>query len=273
MKKIQFPLLFILFAVIAMGLVLFQARSAAANKSDNLKYDVKASNGRLIRKVTGSVTSEVNGIPASPVDSFIWNGEGIQAIKGAVRVKIDPVANTGKITATWRDPDGNHWQYEQVSFAPPDHPSGLVVGPGANDTQLILDDPVVTNVYLHGDTTAGGPILPTLFNLLATWGPAKITLNGQPFDNPFDGPAPLWIGHTMTTVGVRNENGEVLNQDGSIFNMMAPANGVTYDDQIEFHLVFHDAPGPMVSGNVPPPLSFFYHVTFTDVDVEIEGSR
>jgi hypothetical protein len=52
------------------------------------------------------------------------------------------------------------------------------------------------NVYLHGDTTAGGPVLPTVFNLLTTWGPAEITLNGQPFENTLDG-TPLWPGHTI----------------------------------------------------------------------------
>jgi hypothetical protein len=124
-------------------------------------------------------------------------------------------------------------------------------------------------VYLHGDTTAGGPILPTVFSYLATWGPAEVTLNGQPFDNPFDGPVPLWVAHTMTTVGVRNEAGEVLTTDGQIFNPMLAANGLVYEDEIVFHIVFHEAPGPMTD-NIPPPHSFFYHVTFQDVKLEIK---
>lgn len=136
----------------------------------------------------------------------------------------------------------------------------------------LFGDPVTTNVYLHGDTTAGGPVLPTVFNLLATWGPAEVTLNGQPFDNPLDGPAPLWAGHTMITVGVRNADGQVLTTNGDIFSMAAANAGVVYDDQLVFHLVFHDAPGPTMTENTPPPLEFFYHVTFRDVELEIEGS-
>ena len=44
------------------------------------------------------------------------------------------------------------------------------------------------NVYLHGDTTTGGPLLPTILNYVATWGPAEVTLNGESFENPYDGP-------------------------------------------------------------------------------------
>ncbi len=274
MKKYKYPLLLAFFSLLGLGLIMFQANTAVAHKSNNLSYEIEATNARLIRQVTGPVTSEVDGIAASPVDSFLWNGEGIESIEGSAEVKVDPVANTGEITAEWVDPEGNSWEYKQTVFAPPPHSTGLVVGPGAGDTELLNGDPVATNVYLHGDTTAGGPVLPTVFNLLTTWGPAEITLNGEPFENPFDGPSPLWAGHTMLTEGVRNESGEVLNEDGSFFNLMAPSNGVTYDDKVEFHVVFHDAPGPtMTAGNVPPPLSFFYHITFTDVDFEIEGSR
>lgn len=273
MKKYQYPLLLALFAVLGLGLALFQTSTAVANKSNSLEYEIKASNGRLIRKVTGPVTDEIDGIPAAPVDSFIWNGEGIQAVNGRVRVKIDPVANTGKITVSWRDPEGNRWEYKQTVFAPPEHPTGLVIGPGAEDTKFIVNDPVVTNVYLHGNTTAGAPVLPTDFNLLATWGPAEVKLNGQPFENKYGGPAPLWAGHTMLTVGLRNEDGQVLaNEDGTIYNPMLSDQGVTYDDQIEFHLVFDAPPMAPDSGNIPP-LSFFYHVTFVDVQVEIEGNR
>ncbi len=271
-KKIRNVLLLILPALLLVGGMVFQARTAVAKQSNMLTYKVSARNGSLIRNVTGEVTDDVKGVPASPVDSFVWNGEGITAVNGQVQLEIDPVANTGSIVATWRDINGR-WEYRQTAFVAPPHSSGLQVGPGASDTQLIMDDPVTTNVYLHGDTMAGGPILPTLSTLLATWGPAEITLNGQPFENPYDGPTPLWAGHTMTSVGVRNENGEVLTTEGNIYNPSESANGIVYDNQLEFHLVFEDAPGPEMTDNIPPPLSFFYHVTFQDVKVEITGER
>lgn len=251
---------------------LFQVSAATANPSNSLRYEVKAKNATLIRRVLGEVTTYVNGVPASPVDAFSWDGQGVTPIQGSVKLKIDPVSNTGEIKAEWKDENGE-WEYRQTVFSPPDHSTGLQVGPGANDTKLITGDPVTTNVYLHGDTTAGGPVLPTVFNLLTTWGPAEITLNGQPFENTLDG-TPTWPGHTMTTVGVRDENGQVLATDGTIFNPSKAAMGVVYDDELEFHLVFHDMPdGPDAGlGNIPPPPAFFYHVTFNDVKVKIEGA-
>jgi hypothetical protein len=158
-------------------------------------------------------------------------------IEGSVKVEIDPVGNAGEIEASWTDEYGD-WTYKQTAFAPPPHSTGLQVGPSA------------------------------VFNYLATWGPAEVTLNGEPFENQFDGPIPLWVGHTMTTVGARNEDGQVLTVDGDIYNMMQAGNGFVDNDDMEFHLVFHEAPMPMTD-NVPPPHSFFYHLTFEDVKLEI----
>ncbi len=252
------------------GVVLLGPSDATAKASKQLTYEVKATNARLNREVTGTVIASVNGVAAEPVDSFVFDGVGSVAVKGRVKLKVDPVANTGKIQAEWTDENGK-WKFTQTVFAPPSHPTGLRLGPSASSTEAVIGDPVTTNVYLHVDTGAGGPVLPTVFNLLATWGPAEVTLNGQPFENPFDGPTPLWAAHTMTTVGARNDDGTVRTIGGDIFNpMVTPANGAVNNDSVEFHLVFHDAPGPSMTSNFPPPLSFFYHLTFKDVELEIE---
>lgn len=246
--------------------------SAAAENGTSTSYEVQAEAARLNREVLGDVTADVQGVPAEPVHSFVWDGEGSVPLEDAsATLEVDPVNNTGEITAEWTDPDGNEWTFEQTAFFAPDHASGLQVGPGADDTFLIEGDPIPTNVYLHGDTTAGGAVLPTIFNLVATWGPAEVTLNGEPFENPYDGPAPQWVAHTMTTVGVRNADGEVLTVDGDIFDpTVDPTNGAVDNDDLEFHIVFHDAPGPQMTENFPPPFSFFYHLTFEDVQVEIK---
>lgn len=59
-----------------------------------------------------------------------------------------------------------------------------------------------------------------------------------------------------------------MKPDGLGFRSLAGA-GDTDGDDLEVHLVFHDAPGPVVEGNFPPPLSFFYHLQFEDVDLAI----
>jgi len=258
----------LILAALLIGLTLPQSDVAAA-EGDNFIYEVTATDARLNRKVMGDVTNSVQGVPAEPVHSFVWDGDGSVPIEGRAQLEIDPVANTGRITAEWTDENGT-WTLNQTLFAPPPHPSGLRVGSGASDNKLIEGDPVTTNVYLHGNTTAGEPVLPTLFNMLATWGPAKVTLNGEPFENPFDGPAPNWVAHTMTSEGIRNSDGQVLTVGGDAFNPMEnPANGAVIRDDIQFHIVFHDVPGPEMTNNFPPPLDFFYHISFDDVKVEI----
>lgn len=263
MRKSVFSLLALLVAV----LVIIAVSVVMASPGSQTQYNIKATKASLQREVTGTVTSSVQGVPASPVDSFVYNGEGSVQLTGAVaHLEIDPVNNTGRITVQWSDENGK-WKLVQEVFMPPDHPSGLIVGPSSS-TVFVSGDPITTNVYLHGNTTAGGGVLPTVFNLLATWGPAKVTLNGKPFDNPYD-ETPLWATHTMLTVGVRGDDGTVRNTLGGIFSPGTPENGAVDYDDLELHVVFHDAMGPMVPGNFPPPFSFFYHLTFEDVTLDI----
>lgn len=245
-----------------------QADSVGLADADVI-YRVTATDGRLIRRVVGPITNDVEGVPAKPVDAFNWQGKDIDSIEGRVSIDVDPVSNQGRIKAQWTDRNG-HWKLEQTMFAPPPHPSGLEIGTSGSETVLIEGDPVLNNVYLHGDTTAAEPLLPTVFNYLATWGPAEVTLNGEPFENPFDGPAPLWVAHFMVTEGVRNADGTVRTVDGEIYQPMKAGSGVTDRDDREVHLTFHDAPGPEATNNFPPPLDFFYHVQFEVVDIRID---
>jgi hypothetical protein len=245
------------------------ADNAMVKRETQLSYRVTARQPRINRRVLGDVTAYVQGVPAEPVHSFVWDGVGSEPTVGHAVVDLDPVNNTGTIKANWIDEHGS-WQFKQSVFFAPDHASGLRIGSAADLTRFVVDDPIPVNVYLHGDTTAGGPVLPVVFNLVATWGAAEIKLNGEPFVNPYDGPAPLWVAHTMVTEGVRNEDGTVRTVDGEIFDpTVNPGNGAVDPDDMEFHLVFHDAPGP-ATNNFPPPFSFFYHLTFEDLQLTIQ---
>lgn len=251
-----------------------QGRRVDGPESD-LAYEIRAGEARLNRRVMGEVTASVQGIPAEPVHSFVWDGNGsVPLERSSAKVEIDPISNTGEIKAEWTDPDGNEWSLTQTVFLPlPPHPLGLRAV-SLEETEFVEDDPVPVDVYLHGDTTAGGPVLPTIFNNMATWGPAEVTLNGEPFLNPYDGPTPNWVTHTMLTAGVRNEDGTVTVNDGTIYNpsLQDQPGDIDYDD-MEYHIVFHDAPGPENTENFPPPLSFFYHLTFESVKVEISAGQ
>lgn len=234
-------------------------------------YRMQAKDAHLIRHVTGPVEESIRGIPAIPVDSFDWSGQHIIAIKGRAKLEIDPVSNTGKITARWHDEYG-HWTYRQNMFVSPPHPTGVKIGPSVTAIHKIMDDPVTSNVYLHGDTGAGAPVLPTVFNLLATWGPAKVTLNDELFPNTYDD-TPMWIGHSMISEGVRADDGAVRTTSGEIYNMMKSAEGMTYPENLTFHLVFHSMAGSEMTANIPPPVGFFYHIAFSTIKLKIKHPR
>ncbi len=83
--------------------------------SERTLYRMQAKDAHLIRHVTGPVEESIRGVPAIPVDSFDWSGQNIIAIKGHAKLEIDPLSNTGKITAKWHDEYG-HWTYRQNMF-------------------------------------------------------------------------------------------------------------------------------------------------------------
>ena len=253
----------------AMDLSATASMGALGSAQGNILYTIVARDARLNREVLGAATDDVQGVPAEPVDAFVWDGVGSTPVSNAVAVvRLDPEANTGVIRAQWTDENGS-WTFTQTMFAAPDHPSGARVGPSVSDVVLVQGDPIPTDVYLHGNTTAGGPVLPTLFNHVATWGAADVSLNGEPFLNPYDGPAPRWVAHTMTSEGARMPDGTVRTVSGDIFDFSVADQGAVTPDDLEFHLVFHDAPGP-ATDNVPPPFSFFYHLTFEDVKMKVK---
>ena len=223
------------------------------------------------RKLTGDVLTEVQGVPASPIDSFCYDGIGSDPIKGRIVLDVDPLGNTGYVKAVWHDEHGK-WELWMDFFAHPHHPSGLRVAPDATEEDLVILDPVVTNVYLHGNTTAGQPVLPTVFCFMAVWGPATVTLNGEHFKNEIDGAfRPQWDAHLMVTSGVRDDDGTVRSVAGEIYHpVMHAANGLVEHEDLEFHLVFHDERYPLNHDNFPPLFDFFYHLLFEDVNIRIK---
>jgi len=233
-----------------------------------LTYHVNASQARLNRRITGPVRRWVQGVAAEPANSGVWDGIGSVPIDGTLELEIDPMSNTGWIRAEWTDANGA-WTFRQNRFIhPDDHPSGVRIGSSVDGLETIINEGVVHNAYLHGDTGAGAPVLPTVFTYLAAWGPARVTRNGEPFDNPFEIPAPMWLGHLMVTEGARRPDGTVRTLSGEIFNPRHASEGAVEPGDLEVHLVFHDDRFPYTS-NVPNFFSFHYHVLFEEVTIEI----
>ena len=233
-----------------------------------LRYRITASRPRLNRRLMGPVRRWVGRVAAEPVDSFCWSGEGSVPIKGTMTIDVEPMRNVGKITAEWTDHNGT-WTWTQTRFLHPDHhSSGVRIGSSVFRVDTVINEAIVHNVYLHPDTAAGQPVLPTVFTYLAAWGPGYATLNGERFDNEFEIPAPQWLGHIMVTEGARREDGSVRTLSGEIYNPSRGDDGAVEVGDIEAHLTFHDDVFPLTT-SVPPLFSFFYHLVFEDVRIEI----
>lgn len=165
------------------------------------------------------------------------------------------------------------------------------------DADTLLEDSVITVIYplfgtptstmpdywqngvavrtdLHGDTGHEAPVLPTVYNELASWGPVIVLVDGEVYeaDEEFMGQENvlnLMSGHTMFSEMVRNpETGEVFNADGTDFyKPTEPSNGSIFSDEVTLlHVVAHTDTRDQENF---PPNTMFLHINFYDFE-EIE---
>ena len=211
-------------------------------------------------KSVGNTAYIIDGTtPAGGHDAFNYDGSGHTKITGNVQVDLDPLTNTGTISAEWTDKDGNNWKYIQTEFAGGNE---LYIGETIDGvTQTTLDlDPVAINHFEHGTTGAGPTIEPTLFVYLASWGPAEVWKNGASQG--------IFEGHMMVTDGARNtKTGKIVQSDGTTpYSPKDPANSLVNRNAAQLHLVYHTAPAPEPTNNFPPPFEVFSHVMFYNLD-------
>lgn len=156
----KLPIRFLVLSValiIALSFAGAQPQLATAQEDMNEKphftYTVTATNPRLIRNVMGEITADVQGVPAAPVHAFAWDGEGVFPIKGSATLEVDPVANTGELTAEWTDEYGS-WTLTQTVFTAPPHPSGLKIA-GSGDSRRRPDTGECISARCHGRSRTG----------------------------------------------------------------------------------------------------------------------
>lgn len=224
---------------------------------------------------TGKASYKVKGrnfhIVGDYGDNLAYDGINVVESKGLAKIEVDPVVNTGKITVEWLDMRESvaalvgantpvNVRVVQTMFMPPDHPSGVLSD--GNKIITIEGDSIAINHFEHGSTGVGAPIVTSLFTYLATWGPAKVYINGK-----FLGALAM---HTMLTEGVRDETtDQVFNSDKSgFYSPMNPDDGFTDMDETQLHVIirsFEEDPGNF------PPFTIFWHLMFYEVKIEIRG--
>lgn len=144
-KKRRFTMkkgLFLTLGVLALVLpALLIVVPVIANPGSQTQYDIKATKASLQREVTAPATGWVQGVPASPVDSFVYDGVGSVPLTGAVaHLDIDPVNNTGRIIVQWSDENGK-WKLVQEAFMPPRSPVGSESRPLSKQHGISLGRP------------------------------------------------------------------------------------------------------------------------------------
>ena len=107
--------------------------------SGPLSYRIVATRPRLNRRVMGPVTAWVDGVPAEPVDSFCWSGEGSVPIEGTFVMVVNVEDEAGFVQAEWTDRNGE-WVYQQQEFIHPEHLSGIRIGRSRADVQPMSID-------------------------------------------------------------------------------------------------------------------------------------
>ena len=104
------------------------APQAPVVQTNNIRYQMVARAARLNRRVMGDVTDSVRGVPASPVDSLVYDGVGSTPIEDAIVIfEVDPVKQSGLLRARWKDHNGS-WEVFQDFFHHPEHSSGIRIG-------------------------------------------------------------------------------------------------------------------------------------------------
>jgi hypothetical protein len=75
----------------------------------------------------------------------------------------------------------------------------------------------------------------------------------------------------MVSEGARRPDGTVRTLNDEIYNPSHEAEGAVEPGDLEVHLVFHDDIFPRTT-SLPPIYSFFYHLLFEEVKIEIVQS-
>lgn len=200
--------------------------------------------------------------PEGGVDSFSYDGTGHMALKsGILNADVNPENNTGIISANWTDFNDDNWTFVQTEFEPGRqlYFEGILSN-GTADLKY-GNDSIAVNHWLHGNTKAGPPVLPTEFSYVSSWGIGELWKNGESLGT--------FSGHLMLTEGVRDPTtGKVFNANQTgLYSPMNPADGYSDPHTAQVHYIIQSSPGAMTN-NFPPQFDFTYHLMFYDIQVE-----
>ncbi|MFQ6115932.1 MAG: hypothetical protein ACE5NG_17870 [bacterium] len=189
-------------------------------------------------------------------DNFDYGGGNTRAIKGHAKVKVNADQDAGKVVAEIKgsiNPADGLWLDGKIKIVMKyfDGPAPWMQGGIAED------------LFLHGATGRGPPVMPKVRTFLGGWGTADVYLNGKLVCEDLDA-------HFMYTDGARDEDYKVWLNATHLWNPMygmppMSLNGTVDPNDRELHIVVHST---VPDSNNFPPHDFWIHLNFEEVKVK-----
>ena len=187
-------------------------------------------------------------------DNFAYDGQNVRPLEGSAEAKIDPATGKGKVTVRLRTTEASG----PIHFAEDTKWEGEIEIVQRLDTEKMGKARIAQDIFLHGDTGNEAPVMPKVYNYFATWGPSKITVNGEEA-------VPMIGSHTMFSEQARGPDGKIQ-KGGTVYHPMKVEDktGFTDPGETEFHFVAHTSE---TDRDNFPPHSAWIHLHFSDVEV------
>lgn len=186
-------------------------------------------------------------------DNFAYHGENVRSLNGHAEATLDTEAGTAEIVLEIETtPESG-----PIRFSKDQSWTGKIRIVQKLNTDEMGKARIAEEIYLHGDTGNEAPVMPKIYNYFATWGPAKIFVNGEEV-------VPMIGSHTMFTEQARSPDGKIA-RDGKVYSpKLQDKTGFTDTQETEFHFVAHTTEPDQ---NNFPPHTGWIHLHFDDVEV------
>jgi len=211
-------------------------------------------------------------------DNFAYDGIGVREVDGAFSLDVDTDSNTGHVTvtlpyathqtskATSLDGeikivlkfDGDHHSIFNTNKVlahdeEEDEPEAMH---HADSLMPFMQGGIAEQLYLHGDSGQGPPVMPKVWTYVAGWGDLDIYVDGEVVYEDMDG-------HFMVTEQARRDE-KIVNENGVPYSpARAAESGFTNPLGTELHIVGHSHTPD--TGNFPPH-SDWIHLNFQKVN-------
>ena len=187
-------------------------------------------------------------------DNFAYDGENVRPLDGTAHMTVDPENGTAQLEIRVQTTE----ESGSIQFSKDKSFEGDIRIVQQLDTSKMKMARIETDTYLHGSTGNEAPVMPNIYNYFATWGPAKVFVNGEEV-------IPMIGSHTMFSEQARGEDGKIANEQGQVYSpMAAEKTGFTDPSETEFHFVAHTTEPDQ--DNFPPHTGWM-HLHFSNVKV------